>query len=109
MAPLDKGAAPDVEVDIDERPGEIVVTLRGELDCTNVAEVEDKLSARLDPARSVSLVFEVAELSFVDSSGLAAMLRAAAKADTVVLREPSPMLREVVAATGLDQVLRCEP
>jgi anti-sigma B factor antagonist len=109
MAPLDNGAAPGVEVEIDERPGEIVVRLRGELDCTNVAEVEDKLSARLDPKRSVSLVFEVAGLSFVDSSGLAAMLRAAAKAGTVVLREPSPVLREVVAATGLDQVLRCEP
>lgn len=109
MAPPDEDTAPHVEVEIHESPGEIVVSLRGELDFTNADEVERKVFARLEPAGAVSLVFEVAELIFVDSSGLAAMLRTAAKADAVVLREPLPVLREVIAATGLNQVLRCEP
>ena len=60
--------------------GVLVVTLTGEVDISNV----DRLHASIEPALAHApdvAVFDLAELRFMDSSGIAMLLRAAAHPD----------------------------
>jgi anti-sigma B factor antagonist len=88
--------------------GSATVRLQGEVDLANVAalrrEVEDLLQN--DPSR---LVFDLAELSFVDSSGLALLVEAAERAHEVEVRNPSALVRRIIEGTGLAQVLPMTP
>jgi anti-anti-sigma factor len=88
--------------------GQPVLTLDGELDISNADAfrevVEDVLGGH--PSR---LVFDVAALSFMDSSGIAVMVFAANKVSEIELRHPPTIIRRVVEATGLDEILRLDP
>jgi anti-sigma B factor antagonist len=54
------------------------------------------------------VVIDMSELAFMDSSGLTVMLEAARRGASVVLRQPSPVVRRLVEITGLTDVLRIE-
>ena len=87
--------------------GVLVVTLTGEVDISNV----DRLRASIEPALAHApdvAVFDLAELRFMDSSGIALLLRAAARIPTVRVRNPSPMVRRIIEVTGLTGVLPIE-
>ena len=45
----------------------------------------------------------------MDSSGIALLLQIAAKAQSVELRQPSALVRRMIEATGLADVLHMEP
>jgi len=79
------------------------VTVRGEIDVSTADILSDRLDdlARQDPER---LVIDLAEVGFMDSSGLQAMLRvrAALPGDRpVVIRSPPRQARDVFNLTGL--------
>ncbi|MGO9872519.1 MAG: STAS domain-containing protein [Acidimicrobiia bacterium] len=98
------GAA-DVTIDA---AGIEVIKLSGEIDMSNV----DSLRAAIEPVldRAPSRVdFDLSELDFMDSSGIALLLRVAAKSETVHLRGPSALVRRMIEATGLSDVLLIEP
>lgn len=108
MEGVNEPMEPELSVEVDERGGEVAVRIRGELDLTNAGQLEraiEPLFARVSLDR---LVFDLAELRFMDSSGIAVLLRAAGRAGEVRLRSPSPLVEEVVSATGLADVLRVE-
>ncbi len=86
----------------------LVVVLTGELDISDADAVRDALAPSL-AGRVPRLVFDLAGLRFMDSSGIALMLWAARQCDDIVLRGGSPMARRVIEATGLSGVLRLEP
>jgi len=101
------GAHLEVTVDTGAED-DVLVVLTGELDLSNV----DALAALVDPLVASTpdrLIFDLHELAFLDSSGIALLLRAAARAGTVVVRRPSTIVRRVLEATGLTQVLKIEP
>ena len=84
--------------------GTAYVTLGGELDISNARA----LQAVIDPiieGKPATLVFELGNLLFMDSSGIAVLLNAASRVDRVELREPSPIIRRVLEATGVAEVL----
>jgi anti-sigma B factor antagonist len=91
-----------------EPGGAPVITLTGELDISSAdtfrSVVDDAVRER--PSR---LVFELGGLTFMDSSGIAVMVHAANNAGEIELRHASTIVRRVVEATGLSDVLRLDP
>jgi anti-sigma B factor antagonist len=87
--------------------GNPVVRLSGEIDLSNAQAVRSAVEpvVRRAPAQ---VVFDLAELDFLDSSGLAVLL-AAAERVPVVLRRPKPIIQRLVESTGLTDILRIEP
>ena len=87
--------------------GTTVLALRGELDVSSAATVRDEVTAALAESPD-ALVFDLAGLTFMDSSGIAILL-VAAKAVPVRLRRPSPAVARLIELTGLTRVLPIEP
>ncbi len=85
-----------------------VITLAGELDISTVPALRSAVEAATE-RRPETLTFEVAELSFMDSAGIAVLLGAAAAVPTVRLRGASPGVRRLIELTGIAGVLRLEP
>jgi anti-anti-sigma factor len=52
---------------------------------------------------------DISDLKFIDSAGLAVPVRTAASVGQVSVRNPSPILHRVPAATGLTDLLGIEP
>jgi anti-anti-sigma factor len=92
----------------------VVIKVSGELDVSNANQLDEAIQVALREtpsgraAPSDEVVLDVAGLDFMDSSGLAVFVRAAAGGTTVRLRSPSRIISEIVRATGLDNVVSVE-
>jgi anti-sigma B factor antagonist len=100
--------APMVSVDLSTcaHDGQVVVALRGELDVVNAASVAAELAAVA--ARAHAIILDLAGLEFIDSSGVAALVRARkharhAGAD-LLLAGPQQQVLRVLALTRLIDV-----
>ena len=91
----------------DDLRGARVVAIAGEVDISNVGGVEAEFAALVGAARR-PVVVDLSALAFMDSSGVAMLLRAAEKAGPLTIRDPSPIVRQLIAASGLAEVLRIE-
>lgn len=84
------------------------VTLQGELDLDRANEVADELSGLLDGG-ATRVIVDVGGLSFLDSSGLRALLTAREKLDsggaTLELANLSPAVERVLDMTGTRALL----
>jgi anti-sigma B factor antagonist len=107
LAGGDGSARVEIERDSDSS-GAPVIAVSGELDISNAGELEEAITAvaATEPKR---LVFDLARLRFIDSAGIAVLLRATRAAADVSLRDPSPAVRKLVELTGLADVLSIEP
>jgi anti-sigma B factor antagonist len=106
MAELGPDTAAQLDVTIGRDPdGAPVVTVAGELDSSNAHTLATRMRS-ITPARPERVVFDLAGLRFMDSAGLAILVRAAAEIDTIELHEPSPIVRRLIELTGLTSVLR---
>lgn len=106
MAGLENGSGqPTVERSADGDA--TLVKIAGELDLATVSGVERKLDPLMQspPDR---VVFDLADVSFMDSSGIALLLRVADKVRSVQVRDPSDSVKMVIRATGLSDILRIE-
>jgi anti-anti-sigma factor len=96
------GAPATFEISTDEA-GRAVVSVRGEVDLASgeafTAAVQQAL--RDSPGH---LVFDLSEVRFIDSSGLAVLVYAANNAD-VRLRSASQIVRRLIEISGLSDVL----
>jgi anti-anti-sigma factor len=90
---------------------EATIILVGEFDMTGTAPFWGALSEVLG-TRPVAVALEARGLTFVDSSGLMALVRArdaAAEAGVAFrIREPSPPLRRIAELYGLEDLLSDE-
>ncbi len=105
MAELDDldVAAGTVEV-ISDASGACVLKLSGEIDASNV----ESLLLAIEPVVQSAperVIFDLGDLDFMDSSGIALLLRVASAAQSVQLHEPSSTMRRIIEATGLTHVL----
>ncbi len=99
---------PAVQIDAHVDPGGAqIVTLRGELDSSNAPSLTTAL-APITAQQPPRLIFDLTDLSFMDSAGIAVLINTAAKT-SLSLRNPSPIIRRVLQATGLAEVLPIEP
>jgi anti-anti-sigma factor len=97
-----------LEVESEERNGLVHVALRGELDLSTVSKVQEELD-RVEADGAPLVVLDLKNLSFLDSTGLRAVITAAERAKEagrrfVVVRGPDPVQR-VFSITRLDDRL----
>ncbi len=113
MAELGEDASLDPQfwVGVDDaaaEAGTVVVRLAGDLDIAGAdgarAVVDEALQR--EPER---LVFDVTDLRFMDSSGIAVLVAAAQRVPSVILREPSPVIRRLLTLSGLGDVFVVTP
>jgi anti-anti-sigma factor len=109
MAELEGTPEARVQVERGSDPsGSPLLTVSGELDISNASELEEVVTS-IAATRPERLVFDMAGLRFIDSAGLAVLLRASHAAADVRLRAPSAAVRRLVELTGLSDVLSIEP
>jgi len=84
-----------------------VVTVSGELDMSTAPDLSDVLDGFVAEPK---VVVDLADLEFIDSTGLSALLGAhramQAHGGVLELRSPQPMVVSVVETTGLDAVFQ---
>lgn len=108
MAELGSGPSPVAIRRLDTPESAPVFALSGELDLAGLATVRAALEPVLAPAVR-EVVFLCEELTFMDSSGLVLFLEIVDRGVSVTLRSPTPAVRNVIEATGLQQVVRMTP
>jgi anti-sigma B factor antagonist len=108
MAEVEDDSASNASIECAADSDPRLIRIRGEVDMSNVVTVESDLSGAL-AGRPTQVVFDLSELSFIDSSGIAVLLRAAEKTDSLRLRNPTSIVQRIIEATGLTDVLPTEP
>jgi len=79
----------------------------GEIDMSNVEALRRKIEPIVARAPE-RVIFDLSALSFMDSSGIALLLQVSAKSKTVRVRHPSPLVKRMIDATGLTDILVVE-
>ena len=87
--------------------GLAVIELVGEIDLSNADAVRASIDSTVSQPHE-RIVFELARLEFLDSSGIALLLWAAAQAQSVQLRQPSDIVRRIIEVTGLSEILNMD-
>lgn len=91
----------------DPAGGPPTVVLVGELDATRADDAKTVVDRALEERPKV-LCFEMGDVSFMDSSGLAVLVHAANHVDKVVLVRPSDLIRRVIDVTGLSEIFEVD-
>lgn len=76
------------------------IVLQGEIDTLVINQVQACVDTALNEDRA-SLVIDLTEVTFMDSSGLGVLAQASSQAAAVTLISPSPMLRRLLTTVGL--------
>lgn len=86
-------------------PGCVVVSAGGEIDAHYSPSLDRALRSAMQS--SASVVVDLTEVSFIDSSGIGALIRARTLADetggSVYLVDPPTMVRKILVGTQLQQ------
>jgi anti-sigma B factor antagonist len=96
-----------------EQHGDVaVVTVAGELDMATAPELQREVN-RLVDAGQTRLVFDLANVTFCDSTGLSVFVRARNRCDAlggdVRLAAPQRAVQRILEVSGLVEVLRTYP
>jgi len=91
-----------------EQSGHLRFSIAGELDLASVESVHEIIDEALN-GNSLPVVFDLGGLAFMDSSGIAMMLQVSKRVGQVEVRNVTPIVRRVIEATGLVEVLGLEP
>jgi anti-sigma B factor antagonist len=109
MADLEGTPAAEARIETSaDAHGVPVVTVSGDLDMSN-AEILKATVATVTANRPEKLIIDFSGLRFMDSAGIAVLVDAAHKVQSVQLRDPSPAVRRVVEITGLTAIIAMEP
>jgi anti-anti-sigma factor len=102
-------AEPALEVEVTAQDdGIVVVRLAGEVDMSNVEDLEERVAPQLASSPQ-HLVVDASRLTFADSSAIALWVRWSANVGRLELRDASPLIRRVLRAMGLDTTLELTP
>ncbi len=106
MAPLDNRATAlgSIESETDAS-GSQIVKLIGEIDISNADSIGRELDRVVADSPS-RVIIDLEGLEFMDSSGIAMLLRAVGGTASVELRNPSRVVRRILECTGLTDILR---
>ncbi|HEV7523971.1 MAG TPA: STAS domain-containing protein [Acidimicrobiia bacterium] len=109
MAPVEDDTTPLGSVELAQEPsGARVVRLIGEIDISNAHSLGAQLDAFVGDGGG-RIVVDLAALEFMDSSGIAMLLRAAGSVDSIEIRNATTVVRRIIECAGLADVLRIEP
>jgi anti-sigma B factor antagonist len=106
-ATMSADAAP-IDAHIERLDGEVHVSLRGEIDLVTAPALTALLDEVVDE-RPSRVVVDMAEVGFLDSSGLSALVHARNRLHDqdgrLAVRAPSPALRKLLALTHLYDII----
>lgn len=106
MARISSAGEAQIKV-IDVGSGNLTAKISGELDIVSVTFLEGQIADFL--GRSAARVdLDLSDLEFMDSSGIALLLRISNQFGPVQMRGAKPLIRRVVEVTGLTAVLRLD-
>ena len=103
MADLNPGPAA-LTVTSSSEDGATVLALSGELDMSNAPALREAIASS-GAERTGRLILDLSRLTFIDSAGIAVLLEAAERLDSVSLRDPVRAVWRVIEITGLTQML----
>ena len=90
------------------RDGEVVVRVRGEIDMAAAPVFRERLTAVIEANGDDVVVVDLADVSFMDSSGLVVLVEAHQKLESasrkLLIGRPSPAVTRVLEVTGLDRL-----
>lgn len=99
-----------LEIDIDHAGDHVVCRPRGELDAFTVSKLRQTLAEIADEPR---VLIDLAEVPFVDSAGLGALIggirRAREKGGDVAVACNRPNLNRLLKTTGFDRIVTVAP
>jgi anti-sigma B factor antagonist len=84
-----------------------VIAVAGQLDIATSEQLEEVVADVLSDGQH-SLVFDLAEVEFIDSSGLAVLLGTRRGNEPLTIRRPSETVQRLLQAAGLLDVVRVE-
>jgi anti-anti-sigma factor len=87
--------------------GTTIVSIAGDLDIASVPGLEAEIAPVL-AAGPDRIAFNLSRVTFIDSSGIAMLLRVAERVAHIEIREPSASVRLIITATGLSEVLHTD-
>ncbi len=104
MADLGSSEQDALTVDVRDENGAAVIGLSGDLDMTGVKQARAAIDAALasHPGR---LILDASGLDYMDSSGIALLVQVTQKAQEVQVRNPTPIVRQLIELTGLSEIL----
>jgi anti-sigma B factor antagonist len=105
------GMHPRLRMSVDDTPARVVIRLAGEIDLATVPQLRQVLDAH---ARSgQTMLIDLHEIEFIDSMGLAALVRARhraiARGARLELVAPPERVYKVFTLTRLDQLFHWVP
>jgi anti-sigma B factor antagonist len=95
----------DFRLRVHEEGEHTVVVLGGDVDLESGAELADGIGSAA--ARARNLVIDVRRVTFMDSTGIKAILAASEHVE-IVVRGPGAAVRRLLQLTGADQVVGIE-
>jgi anti-anti-sigma factor len=105
---------PYLLVQVVQRPGRAVsVTGHGEIDMTTVEALSDTLATVLRQERPIHIDVNLAEVTFMDSSGVNALMACRAEAQPagcrITISHPRPTVHRVLTVTGIGPLFGLTP
>jgi anti-anti-sigma factor len=97
----------DAQIEVDCESG--VVTGRGEIDLAAADDLRTAIDAALDVDRGRTVVVDLRDVTFIDSTGIKELLRPTVDGFSVALRQPSVAVRRVLELSGLVETVTIEP
>ncbi|HUJ65942.1 MAG TPA: STAS domain-containing protein [Acidimicrobiales bacterium] len=102
------GAGDLLSVEVAGGPSETVIMLSGELDLSSVGPLQRKVD-EVVACGPGTVVFDLSDLSFLDSTGIGLLVRTSGRIDSIKIRNPSPFVRQIIRMMGLAGALPIEP
>lgn len=100
---------PPLSLRFSRRDRHVVIEVAGELDLATAPLLHERLADIIDAQGNLAVVLDLAELTFVDSSGLTALVTAHKRLQShggrLVLTRPGPATRRALEITGLHRLL----
>jgi anti-anti-sigma factor len=97
--------ASGLRITVEELDG-VTIRVAGEIDYETSGSLKAAVEEALAKADGDSVVFDLGEVGFMDSSGLAVLIEAENRGASVRVREASPAVALTIRATGLQHLLR---
>jgi anti-sigma B factor antagonist len=102
-------ATPIFSVDVSTRDGAVVASIGGEIDMATGPAVWAAIASAMEAAEpGTQLVLDLAETTFMDSTGLGLIIRASGVygTDAVAVRSPQPRILSLFDLTGMRKHIR---
>jgi anti-anti-sigma factor len=96
--------ASELTITVEEVDG-VTIRVAGEIDYETSGSLRAAVEAAYAAAAGRSMVFDLGEVGFMDSSGLAVLIEAENRGAAVRVREASPAVALTIRATGLQHLL----